>query len=89
MFIFKIYFVGKTGETDRLIKELEEALHQAHPNEYCLEVVDLLENPQLAEDDKIFATPTLVKLLPEPVRRIIGNFSNVQKVLVGLNIQEK
>jgi len=53
---------------------------------YSLEIVDLLETPQLAETDKIFATPTLVKALPPPGRKILGDISNREKVLVGLGL---
>ncbi|HMD00663.1 MAG TPA: circadian clock KaiB family protein, partial [Ferruginibacter sp.] len=55
---------------------------------YTIEVVDLLKNPQLAEGDQIFAIPTLVRKVPEPIRTIIGDLSNEEKVLVGLNIRK-
>lgn len=61
----------------------EEHLH----GEYRIEVIDLLVNPQLAEGDQIFAIPTLVRKVPEPIRKIIGDLSNKEKVLVGLNIR--
>ena len=56
-------------------------------DQYSIEVIDLLLNPQLAEGDQILAVPTLVKKVPEPVRKIIGDLSNVEKVLVGLDIR--
>jgi circadian clock protein KaiB len=54
---------------------------------YSIEVIDLLKNPQLAEGDQIFAIPTLVRKVPEPIRKIIGDLSNEERVLVGLNIR--
>jgi len=67
---------------NNLKKYCEEYLH----GQYKIEVVDLLKKPQLAEGDQIFAVPTLVKKVPEPMRKIIGDLSNKEKVLVGLNI---
>jgi circadian clock protein KaiB len=55
--------------------------------QYVIEVIDLLQQPQLAEGDQIFAIPTLVRKVPEPIRKIIGDLSNEEKVLVGLNIR--
>jgi circadian clock protein KaiB len=56
-------------------------------DQYSIEIIDLLKNPQLAEGDQILAVPTLVKKVPEPVRKIIGDLSNEEKVLVGLDIR--
>jgi circadian clock protein KaiB len=56
-------------------------------DEYELEVIDVLEKPQLAEDEKILATPTLIKKLPAPVRRLIGDLSDTEKVLLGLDLK--
>jgi len=53
-----------------------------------LEIIDVIENPQLAKDEKIIATPTVIKMLPAPIRRIIGDFSNREKVLLGLDLLE-
>lgn len=55
---------------------------------YSIEIIDLLENPKLAQSDQILAIPTLVRKLPEPVRRIIGDLSNTERVLVGLDLRE-
>lgn len=62
-------------------------LKQHLAGRYAIEVIDLLKNPQLAEGDQIFAIPTLVRKIPEPLRKIIGDLSNEEKVLVGLNIR--
>lgn len=56
---------------------------------YSIEIIDLLENPKLAQSDQILAIPTLVRKLPEPVRRIIGDLSNTERVLVGLDLRER
>jgi circadian clock protein KaiB len=56
-------------------------------DKYSIEIIDLLKNPQLAEGDQIFAIPTLVRKFPEPIRKIIGDLSNEERVLVGLNIR--
>ena len=64
-------------------KYCEDYLH----GQYTIEVIDLLVEPQLAEGDQIFAIPTLVRKVPEPIRKIIGDLSNEEKVLVGLNIR--
>ncbi len=82
----KLYVAGNTPKSltalNNLKKYCEEYLH----GQYKIEVVDLLKKPQLAEGDQIFAVPTLVKKVPEPMRKIIGDLSNKEKVLVGLNI---
>jgi circadian clock protein KaiB len=57
--------------------------------QYEIEVVDLLENPRLAKDDQIFAIPTLVRRLPEPLKKIIGNLSDTERMLVGLDLKSK
>jgi circadian clock protein KaiB len=59
------------------------------PGQYRIEVIDLLKNPQLAKGDQILAVPTLVRKLPEPVRKIIGDLSNKERVLVGLDIRPR
>ncbi|MEO8855206.1 MAG: circadian clock protein KaiB [Ginsengibacter sp.] len=82
----KLYVAGNTPKSltalNNLKKYCEEYLH----GQYKIEVVDLLKKPQLAEGDQIFAVPTLVKKVPEPMRKIIGDLSDKEKVLVGLNI---
>lgn len=65
---------------------LKDILEQEFQGVYALKVIDVLKNPQLAEEDKILATPTLSKVLPPPVRKIIGDLSDREKVLVGLDL---
>jgi KaiB domain. len=82
----KLYVAGKTAKSVTALKNLKKYCEEHLRGQYHLEVVDLLEKPQLAEGDQIFAIPTLVRKVPEPIRKIIGDLSNEEKVLVGLNI---
>ena len=84
--VLKLYVTGKTVRSERAIRNLKKICNQEFENEYELDIIDILENPQLAEDEKIFATPLLVKQLPLPISRIIGDLSNTEKVLLGLDI---
>ena len=70
----------------RALKTLRDILENEFRGVYALKVIDVLKNPQLAEEDKILATPTLAKILPPPVRRIIGDLSDRERVLIGLDL---
>ena len=85
-YVLKLYITGHTPRSDKAIANMKFICKQELLNQYQLVVIDVLENPQLAEDEKILATPTLVKALPPPLRRIIGDLSNTEKVLLGLDI---
>jgi circadian clock protein KaiB len=85
----RLYVAGKTQKSVTAVSNLKRYCEEHLCGKYVIEVIDLLENPQLAEGDQIFAVPTLVKKVPEPVRKIIGDLSNEEKVLVGLNIRPK
>lgn len=85
----RLYVAGKTLKSVTALNNLKKYCEEHLFDQYVIEVIDLLENPQLAEGDQIFAVPTLVKKVPEPVRKIIGDLSNEEKVLVGLNIRPK
>ena len=85
----RLYVAGKTTKSVTALNNLKKYCEEHLVDQYVIEVIDLLENPQLAEGDQIFAVPTLVKKVPEPVRKIIGDLSNEEKVLVGLNIRPK
>ena len=85
----RLYIAGKTPKSVSALNNLKKYCEEHLKDQYVIEVIDLLENPQLAEGDQIFAVPTLVKKVPEPVRNIIGDLSNEEKVLVGLNIRPK
>ncbi|HSQ44833.1 MAG TPA: circadian clock KaiB family protein [Ginsengibacter sp.] len=82
----KLYIAGKTLKSQTALRNLKKYCEEHLKGKYKLEVIDLLKKPQLAEGDQIFAVPTLVKKVPEPIRKIIGDLSNEEKVLVGLNI---
>jgi len=82
----RLYIAGKTVKSVAAIKNLKKYCEEHLPGQYSIEVIDLLIHPQLAEGDQIFAIPTLVRRVPEPIRKIIGDLSNEEKVLVGLNI---
>jgi circadian clock protein KaiB len=84
----RLFVTGKTGYSAKAINNLHDIL-ESEPNlkgKYKLEVIDILKHPQLAEDEKILATPVLEKTLPAPIRRIIGDLSNKEKVLLGLDV---
>ena len=82
----KLYVAGKTPKSVTALRNLKRYCEEHLEGRYTIEVVDLLEKPQLAEGDQIFAIPTLVKKVPAPIRKIIGDLSSEEKVLVGLNI---
>jgi len=82
----KLYIAGKTPKSVMALNNLKKYCEEHLQGQYKIEVIDLLVQPQLAEGDQIFAIPTLVRKVPEPIRKIIGDLSNEEKVLVGLNI---
>jgi circadian clock protein KaiB len=84
----RLYVAGLTGKSVIALKNLEDICEKHLHGEYQIEVVDLLKQPQLARGDQIFAIPTLIKKVPEPVRKIIGDLSNTEKVIVGLDIRK-
>ena len=85
-YILKLYVAGNTPSSMLALKTLNTILEQEFQGVYALKVIDVLKNPQLAEEDKILATPTLAKILPPPVRKIIGDLSDREKVLIGLDL---
>jgi len=86
-YILRLYVTGNTPRSERAINNLKKLCDEKLEGEYKMEVVDILEQPQLAEDEKILATPMVVKLLPPPLRRVIGDLSEIDKVLLGLDIK--
>ena len=84
-YVLKLYVTDNTANSQRTLKALKHVLDDELKGIYQLKVIDVLKNPQLAEEDKILATPTLVKVLPSPVRKIIGDLSDREKVLLGLD----
>ena len=85
-YILKLYVACNTPNSMRALKTLRNILETEFRGVYALKVIDVLKNPQLAEEDKILATPTLAKILPPPVRRIIGDLSDRERVLIGLDL---
>ncbi len=82
----RLYVAGKTPKSVTAFANLQEICEAHLAGRYRIEVIDLLEQPQLAQGDQILAIPTLVKRLPTPVRKIIGDLSNTERVLVGLDL---
>jgi len=85
-YVLKLYVTGVTPRSQAALKNLENILDEDYKGVYSLKVIDVIKQPQLAEDDKILATPTLIKILPAPVARIIGDLSDREKVLLGLDL---
>jgi circadian clock protein KaiB len=85
----RLYIAGKTAKSVTALANLKKYCEEHLKGQYTIEVIDLLIKPQLAEGDQIFAIPTLVRKVPEPIRKIIGDLSNEEKVLVGLNIRPR
>lgn len=83
----RLYVAGKTLKSVTALENLKRYCEEHLKGQYTIEVIDLVKNPQLAEGDQIFAVPTLVRKVPQPIRKIIGDLSNEEKVLVGLNIR--
>jgi circadian clock protein KaiB len=85
----RLYVAGQTEKSMAAFENLERIAEKYLKGRYKIEVIDLLKNPQLAEGDQILAIPTLVRKLPPPIRKIIGDLSNTERVLVGLDIQPR
>ena len=83
----RLYIAGQTPKSVLALKNINKYCKEHLDGEYSIEIIDLLKSPQLAEGDQIFAIPTLVRKVPQPIRKIIGDLSNEEKVLVGLNIR--
>jgi len=89
MWELRLYVAGQTPRSVTAFANLKKICEEHMSGAYTIEVVDLLKNPQLAKGDQILAVPTLVRKLPEPVRKIIGDLSNTERVLVGLDLRPK
>jgi circadian clock protein KaiB len=85
----RLYVAGQTPKSLTAFANLKRLCEERMQGCYHIEVVDLLKTPQLAEDDQILAVPTLVRKLPEPIRKIIGDLSNTERVLVGLDLKPR
>jgi len=82
----RLYVAGQTPKSVTALANLKRICDEHMNGEYAVEVIDLMENPQLARRDQIVAIPTLVRELPSPLKRIIGDLSNTERVLVGLDV---
>jgi circadian clock protein KaiB len=85
--ILRLYIAGQTPRSIAAFANLKRICQQHLAGRYRIEIIDLIQNPQLAAGDQILAVPTLVRRLPEPVRKIIGDLSNTDRVLVGLDVR--
>ena len=85
----RLYVAGQTQNSMRAFANLQKICEEHLKGKYTIEVIDLQKNPQLAAGDQILAIPTLVRKIPEPLRKIIGDLSNTERVLVGLDIRPK
>jgi circadian clock protein KaiB len=84
----RLYVAGKTPRSLAAIANLQRLCDEHLAGKYTIEVVDLIAHPQLAKGDEILAIPTLVRKLPEPIRRVIGDLSNVERTLIGLHLRQ-
>jgi circadian clock protein KaiB len=85
----RLYVAGQTPKSLAAMNNLRRMLDEHMPKQYRIEVIDLLANPRLAKEDQIVAIPTLVRKLPDPVRRIIGDLSDTERTLVGLQLRPR
>jgi circadian clock protein KaiB len=85
----KLFVTGASARTVTAIANLNRICEQELAGRYELQIIDVLEHPELAESEKILATPTLIKSLPLPLRRVIGDLSNTEKVLLGLEVHSR
>jgi circadian clock protein KaiB len=88
-FELRLYVAGQTAKAIRAFANLRKICDEHLAGRYTIEVIDLVENPQLGRGDQILAVPTLVRRLPEPIKKIIGDLSNTERVLVGLDLRSR
>jgi circadian clock protein KaiB len=83
----RLYVAGRSPKSITAFANLKKICEEYMPGEYSIEVVDLLQNPQLAAGDQIVAIPTLVRKLPQPLRKVVGDLSNTERTLIGLQLR--
>ena len=88
-YILRLYVTGSTGRSLRAVHNLKKLCEEYLSDDYDLEVIDIYKDPAAAREAQIIAAPTLVKKLPQPIRRLVGDLSNTQKVLIGLDIYKR
>jgi circadian clock protein KaiB len=87
--LLRLYVTGTTAGSTRAIQQVRRVCDERLNGRYDLEVIDIYQLPALARDDQIIATPTLIKVLPAPLRRLIGDMSNINSVLFGMDVREQ
>lgn len=88
-YVLRLYVTGMTPRSTEAVATIKALCEEHLQGRYDLEVIDIYQHPQLAKDEQIIAVPTLVKKLPAPLRRLIGNLSDVERVLFGLDLRRK
>ena len=86
-YLLKLYLTGSTPQSQRALSNIKAICHEHLEGRYELQVIDIYQTPTLAKDDQIIAAPTLIKTFPSPLRRLIGDLSNKEKVLLGLDVR--
>jgi circadian clock protein KaiB len=88
-YILRLYIAGKKRKSSKAIANLNRVCEEHLAGRYELEIIDILEQPTLARDEQIVAVPTLIKKLPDPLRKLIGDMSDKEKVLLGMDLRPK
>ena len=88
-YILRLYVTGSSARSLKAIQNLKKICDEHFPDDYDLEVIDIYKNPGVAREEQIIAAPTLVKKLPTPLRKFVGDLSNTKKILLGLDLYER
>jgi circadian clock protein KaiB len=88
-YVLRLYVTGATPQSIKAVTNLKKICEEYLKDSYTLEVIDIYQQPNLAEGDQIIAAPTLIKKLPSPLKKLIGDMSNTERVLVGLDLKQK
>jgi circadian clock protein KaiB len=89
VYVLKLYITGMTPNSQRAVENVKKICEEHLKGRYELEIVDIYQQPQLAQEAQLIAVPTLVKSLPLPLRKLIGDMSDKEKILIGLNLKER
>jgi circadian clock protein KaiB len=88
-YVLKLYITGMTARSQEALRNIKKIMHENFGDNYELEVIDIYQQPTLAKDDQIIAVPTLIKKLPAPLRRLIGDLSQEDRIILGLDLKPK
>ncbi len=88
-YLLRLYVTGTTSKSSRAIERVRSICEERFHGSYKLEVIDIYQKPALAKDEQIIATPTLIRVLPAPLRRYIGDLSKAEKILFGMDLREQ